>query len=314
MYINTISHYLPKTRLSNAYFQNINGLSDEWIYSRTGIRTRSRASKEDTTETMARQAVLRGLETLPYDISETDLIIAASYTPVDTIATLAHYIQKSFFIENTKALYISTACSSFVNAVEIAEGYFASGKASKILIVVSEHNSLYNDDKDRNSGHLWGDGAAAVFLSKEPYTKKDPHIIDVQTSGLATVGKGPEGVTLKPKHNGLRMSYGKDVFVNACHYMASEITDITSKNKLSVQDIAYIIPHQANVRIINNVASKLNVPENKMVINIDRYGNTGSAGALIALSESREKIREKDIVGITVFGGGYSSGAMLIRF
>lgn len=263
---------------------------------------------------MAKEAVFRALETLPYDISEIDLIVAASYTPVDTVATLAHYIQKAFNIENTRALYLSTACSSFINAVEVVEGYFASGKASKALIIIAEHNTSYSDDKDTTSGHLWGDGSAALFLSNEACSDQDPRIIAVQTKGLATVGKGPQGVNLKPQKEGLRLPFGKDVYIYACQHMAKEIESILSDNQMHINDVSYIIPHQANVRIIKSVANSLHIDEKKMIINIDKYGNTGSAGAMIALSESRNIINRKNVVAVTVFGGGYSSGAMLIQF
>ena len=141
MYINSMGHYVPAERIDNAYFEKLNGLTPDWIVQRTGIQTRSRAGEGENADTMGLAAIDEALKTLPYDIKEVDLIVAASYSVYDTVATLAHVAQRHYGIEDTKAFYMSAACSSFINALEVIEGYFASGKASKALLVCSEHNS-----------------------------------------------------------------------------------------------------------------------------------------------------------------------------
>lgn len=134
MYINATGFYIPEARVDNQHFLELNGLTSEWIEQRTGIRTRSIAKPEENINTMSMEALRNALPQLPYDITEVDLIISASYSPYDTVATAAHNAQFEFNITNAKALYLSSACSSFINALEVVEGYFAMGKASKALI------------------------------------------------------------------------------------------------------------------------------------------------------------------------------------
>jgi 3-oxoacyl-[acyl-carrier-protein] synthase-3 len=313
MYLNYLSHYLPEKRIANSYFKDINGLDDEWIFSRTGIRTRSRAAKDENTTTMAISAVKKLVESNQDALNGVDLIIGASYTPYDTIGTLAHSVQRYFNVKEAKAVYISSACSSFVNGLEIVEGYFASGKAQRALLIVSDHNTAYSDDSDEKSGHLWGDGAAAVIVSKIPNGGCDFKVIDIFSEALANIGKGPEGVYLKPYEDRLKMPFGRDVFIYACQYMTTSLKKVASKNNISLEKIDYFVPHQANIRIINNIAGQINRPISDFLINIDKYGNTGSAGAVIAVSENCKNIESGKLLGLTVFGGGYSSGAILLE-
>lgn len=313
MYINSISHYLPKHIIRNDYFKKVNGLSEEWILSRTGIEERRKALSKENTNTMAIEAVNVALNQLPYSIADIDLIIGATYTPYDTVGTLAHSVQNEFNISDAKAISLSAACSSFINAIEIVEGYFATNKASKALVVASEHNTAYHNEKDMQAGHLWGDGAAAVFISKEQLSEKDYQIVDVITKGLGNIGKSINGVSLHPTNGGIKMPFGKDVFINANKYMTESIIDILNRNNLSIDDINYVIPHQANIRIIENVGKQLKVNKEKVLVNIDKLGNTGCASTPITFSQNQNKFKKEDLVAFTVFGGGYSSGAMLVK-
>jgi 3-oxoacyl-[acyl-carrier-protein] synthase III len=313
MYINTASHYLPETIIPNEYYTRLIGLTDEWIYKRSGIRKRTKAGIDENTNTMSIKVVESALDQLPYPIKEVDLIVGATYTPYDTIGTLAHAVQAHFDISPARVVSISTACSSVLNAIEIVEGYFAVNKAHRAIVVASEHNTAYSDDMDEQSGHLWGDGAGALFISKERVTEGDMEIIDIATHGLAHVGKGMEGVCLRPKEGGLKMPYGKDIFVNASKYMISEVKDLLRKNHLTLKDINYLIPHQANTRIISNIGESLGFRNGEMIANMEETGNTGCASTIIALSQNWDKFLRDELVVITVFGGGYSSGAMLLK-
>jgi 3-oxoacyl-[acyl-carrier-protein] synthase-3 len=313
MYIEALSHYLPEKIIPNDYFLNVNGLTNDWIIARTGIKTRRKAATGENTNTMAIEAV-KNLQDQNGDLTDIDLIIGASYAPFDTVATIAHVVQKEFSLSGAKAIYLSSACSSFINAVEIVEGYFAVNKASRALIIASEHNTAYGHEDDEKSGHLWGDGAAAILISKENEGNELPCIMDVYTEGLGHIGKGPEGVYLQPGKAGLIMPFGKDVFVHACNYMISSLKEIVKKHVIDIEDLDYIIPHQANTRIINYISQQIGFPEHKVIVNIDKYGNTGSASTLIGLSENRHLFKKDDIIGCTVFGGGYSTGSMLIRY
>jgi 3-oxoacyl-[acyl-carrier-protein] synthase-3 len=313
MYINAACHYLPEIIISNDHYTNLNGLTDEWIYKRSGIKRRTKARPDENTNTMSIEAMKAAISRLPYSLSDVDLIVGATYTPYDTIGTLAHAVQGYFNIHRAKAITITSACSSFLNAVEIVEGYFATNKAQRAIVITSEHNSAYNDDRDKQSGYLWGDGAAAAFISKEKNSEKDIKILDLNTTGLGHIGKGIEGVYLRPKNGGLQMPYGKDIFVYACKYMVSEVENILKKNHFTLDDIDYLIPHQANFRIIDKVAKTLGLRNGQMIMNIEEIGNTGCASTLVALSQNWDRFLKDELIVITVFGGGYSSGAMLLK-
>ena len=314
MFINAAGFYIPLKRVPNDSFFNLNGLTSEWIYQRTGILTRSKADDGENINTMGFAAVRNALPQLPYDAKEVDLIVGASYSPFDTVATLAHVVQREFNMENAKAVYVSSACSSFLNALEIVEGYFASNKSAKALIVCSEHNTFYGNETDPKAGHLWGDAAVAWFISKERQTEKDPEITEIYTHGLGHIGKGPGGVYLRPKTEGIQMPDGRDVFINACKYMQDAINNVIKKQNYTIDDISYIIAHQANMRIVNHVAGELKLPGERFLCNIRELGNTGSASAPLVFAQNYATFKSGDKIVLTVFGGGYSTGSCLVVF
>ncbi len=311
MYLTEISHYIPTEEVPNSYFETVNGLSDDWIVARTGIRSRSKAKVGENTNTMSIEAV----KALSASVEDVDLIVGASYTPHDTIATIAHVVQREFNITNAQGIYVSSACSSLINALEIVEGYFAMNKATKALVVASEHNWAYSNEEDEKSGHLWGDGATALLITKDKTPDSVAEILDIHTRSLAHLGKGPEGVYLEPLGIGLTMPFGKDVFVNACLQMEEALFTVLKRKNFTVDDVDYLISHQANERIISNLAKRLNKMNGSVLRNIDRLGNTGSASTGICISENIEILKQnKALLAVTVFGGGYSSGAMLCKF
>lgn len=313
MYINSCGHYVPSGRVDNGYFYDVNGLTSEWIEQRTGIKTRSKAQPYEDLNSMIKEAVNHALPGLPYNIKDVDLIIAASYSPVDTVATPAHVIQHVYHIENCKAFYISSACSSAMNALEIVDTYFKSGKAQKALVVVADHNTYYSNDFDPKSGHLWGDAATAFFLSNEPCGRYEPHIMDVVTEGLGFLNKSIHAVNLRPKDGGIVMEEGRDVFMQACTYMPRTVHQLLERNHMEISDISYLIGHQANMRILKNVAHQLEMSDEKVLSNIESYGNTGSVSSLLVFSENRDRFKAGEVVVCTTFGGGYSTGGCLIR-
>lgn len=174
MFINATGFYVPEERVDNQHFLELNGLTSEWIEQRTGIRSRSKAKAEENINTMSMEAVRNALPKLPYDITDVDLIVSASYSPYDTVATAAHLAQHEFHIENAKALYLSSACSSFLNALEVVEGYFAMGKATKALILSADKNSAYYNETDPKAGHLWGDAARPSSSRRNAFRKRIP--------------------------------------------------------------------------------------------------------------------------------------------
>ncbi|MDO4755627.1 MAG: ketoacyl-ACP synthase III [Parabacteroides sp.] len=313
MFINATGFYVPEERVYNQHFLKLNGLTSEWIEQRTGIRSRSKAKAEENINTMSLVAVRDALPKLPYDITDVDLIIAASYSPFDTVATPAHLCQYEFHIENAKALYLSSACSSFLNALEVIEGYFSMGKATKALILSADKNSDYSNETDPNAGHLWGDAAAAFFISKERMSENDAEIVEVFTQGLGHISKAQEAVHLRPRHGGIMMPEGRDVFIQACTYMPKNVLYLLEKNQYSLDDLTYFIGHQANMRIMANIAKQLNLPEEKFLHNIEELGNTGSVSSALVYAQNQHLFKKEDLVAITVFGGGYSTGACLIK-
>lgn len=314
MYINATGFYVPEERVPNQHFFELNGLTSEWIEQRTGIKTRSKARPDENINTMGLEAIRNALPKLPYDIKKVDLIVAASYSPYDTVATAAHVAQREFQIQEAKALYLSSACSSFVNALEVVEGYFAMGKATKALIISADKNSAYWNETDPKAGHLWGDAAAAYFISKERVTDHDAEIVEIMTQALACVGKGPDGVHLRPRDGGIDMPEGRDVFVQACTYMPKNAIHLLEKNGYSINDLSYFIGHQANLRIMMNISKQLNLPEEKFLHNIEELGNTGSVSSALVYAQNDARFKKGDLICITVFGGGYSAGACLIKY
>ena len=314
MYINATGFYVPEERVPNQHFFELNGLTSEWIEQRTGIKTRSKARPDENINTMGLEAIRNALPKLPYDIKEVDLIVAASYSPYDTVATAAHVAQREFQIQEAKALYLSSACSSFVNALEVVEGYFAMGKVTKALIISADKNSAYWNETDPKAGHLWGDAAAAYFISKERVTDHDAEIVEIMTQALACVGKGPDGVHLRPRDGGIDMPEGRDVFVQACTYMPKNAIHLLEKNGYSINDLSYFIGHQANLRIMMNISKQLNLPEEKFLHNIEELGNTGSVSSALVYAQNDARFKKGDLICITVFGGGYSAGACLIKY
>ena len=311
MYIHAVSHYLPTEVVSNEHFTKLNGLSSDWIIERTGIEERRKAAPGENTNTMTVE-VVRLLQEKT-DLATIDLIVGATYTPYDTIVSLAHEAQHELGIADIPVVSISTACSSLLNAIEVVEGYFALNKASRALVIVSEHNTAYNNDEDTISGHLWGDGAAAMLITKERQADGDFKILGLLTGGAAHTPKGTTGVMMKPNEGGVSMPYGRDVFINACQYMPKASLQILERCGLTLEDVDYILPHQANLRISRNVMNTLNLPEEKLISNIQKLGNTGCAGCGIALSEQWNNFKKGQRIVITVFGGGYSFGAMVIE-
>ncbi len=312
MFINSTGFFVPETSIPNSYFTELNGLSDDWIYQRTGIKERVRASEKETLNYMCQHAVEMAMENLSYGISTVDLIIFASYTPTDTVGTTGHWIQREFNVENAKVFYISSACSSGMNAFEAVSAYFKAGLAKRALLICADRNSSFSDDTDSVAGHLWGDAAVAYFLSSERYSDAETEVLDIMTQGLAHIGQGPEAVKLSLPHGGISMPFGKDVFTYACTYIAQNTEKILEDNGFEVQDLAYFIGHQANMRILRNVAHRLGLPEKKSLSNIEKMGNTGSASALLVYAMNNKNFESGDLVCMSVFGGGYSAGACLM--
>lgn len=313
MYINSMGVYVPEGRVGNDHFLNVNGLTSDWIEQRTGILTRSKALEGENVDTMGIAAVEDAISRLPYDVKDVDLIVAAHYCAYDTVATVAHKVQRHYDIKGAKAVYASSACSSFINGLEIIEGYFAMGKADKALLICSEHNTYYSNESDPKSGHLWGDAAVAYFVSKEKQSENDLKILEIYTEGLGNLGKGPGGVRLRPKEDGITMPDGRDVFIHACRYMIHALNKTMGNSGIKHEDISKYICHQANKRIVAQVAHQLDLGMDSFINNIEELGNTGSASAALVLAQHADELKKGEKVALMVFGGGYSCGCFIVE-
>jgi 3-oxoacyl-[acyl-carrier-protein] synthase-3 len=312
MFLLASGEYVPERIVDNEYFSRLTGRSVEWFETRTGIRARRRAAAHENTNSMGVAAVANLLASDPHALTGIDLIVGASYTPWDTIGTIAHAVQRQFGLKKTKALYVSTACSSFTDALELTAAYFDSRRASKALIIAAEHNSLYANDADEKSGHLWGDGAAACVLAKQSRPGALA-ILDIVTQGLADRGFGPEAITMAPRNGGLVMSHGRDIFTQACHEMAASTRDLLRRHEISIDQVRLFIAHQANKRIIDHVIEDLGLPPERAALTIVDLGNTGCASVPITLHRARGRLARGELGILVTFGGGYSAGSVLLR-
>lgn len=312
MFLLDSSVYLPERIVDNDYFASLTGKPAQWFEQRTGIKQRRRAAADENLNTMGVAAVQSLLGRRHDALDGVDLIIAGSYTPVDTIGTLAHVIQRRFELHDARAIYLSTACSSFLDAVDVASAYFGSGRARKALIVAAEHNSAHSRDEDAMSGHLWGDGAAAVVLSAAN-SQAQFEVLDVSTRGLGHLGQGPQAITLNTAQGLLEMPHGREVFARACQEMASSVRTLLAAHGLGVDALRLLVPHQANKRILDHVAQDLALPAERLALTIDTLGNTGCASVAITLHRYADRVAPGEYAVLATFGGGYSVGAALLR-
>lgn len=314
LYLAALADYVPEGRVDNAYFARLSGHEPQWFERRTGVQSRSRAAPGENTNTMAVEAVSRLAATNGAQLAEVGLVIGATYTPWDTIGTLAHTVQRRFELQNARAMLLSSACSSFIDALEVATAYLELGRARSALLVAAEHNSLYASDEDPTSGHLWGDGAAAALVTRErPADGPALRILETTAAGLGCVGTGPEAVRLEPRGAGLVMPHGKDVFHHACYGMEQTARALLGRRGLQPQDLRLFVAHQANRRIIDHVGQHLELQPEQVATTLEELGNTGCASAPITLSRNLHRLRPGDHALLVVFGGGYSAGGVLLR-
>jgi 3-oxoacyl-[acyl-carrier-protein] synthase-3 len=312
VFIHASAEYIPARVVDNAYFSELTGRPTAWFEQLTGIRSRHRAAEGENANTMALAAVENLLREMPNALQGVDLIIGASYTPWDTIGTIAHEIQKRFGIHDARALYVSTACSSFIDSLEIATAYFQSGRSSKALVVAVEHNSLYSRDSDDRSGHLWGDGAAAMVVGAQP-NGHAVEIVDARAVGRADIGRGPDGIRMIARRDGLVMLYGKDIFVHACREMVAAAEHILERHRIGLEEVRLLIPHQANKRIIDCVAEHMKLPPQRVALTVGELGNTGCASVAITYHRHWQALVKGQYAVMATFGGGYSAGGALLK-
>ena len=311
--------YLPETVISNNDLKKYVDTSDEWIYSRTGIKERH-ISKDESSLDLAYKASLKAIKKAQIDKSEIDLIIVATVTSDFAFPGVSNLLQAKLGIDNIMAFDINAACSGFIYAMQIADKMIKSKSFSKALIIGVEILSRLTDWRDRNTCVLFGDGAGAMVIGQS----EENQIIDVITGSqgdedMLLYCKNPDLKNLDKnqvsKQDHIHMK-GNEVFKFASRIMPKTIDDLLERNQIDINDIQYIVAHQANARIIQKAAKKLNFPMEKMYMNINHYGNTSAASVPIAIDEAIEKnlINRGDLFATVAFGGGLTWGGALIQY
>lgn len=315
-YIKGTGMYVPEKEVTNDDISKIVETDDEWIKQRVGISKRRISTKEWTTD-MAYKACVNALENSKCEIDDIDMIIAATVSGENICPSVASLLQNKLGA-TCPAFDINAACTAFLVLLETAAGFFARGKAKRILIVGAERLSGIVDWNDRSTCIIFGDGAGAVVLEEGRQGYIDSRL---NTLGNDTVIKIPNATGMSPFFTLQNDSpyihmQGQETFKFAVNAITKDIKNILDNNNLTVDDIKYVVPHQANYRIIEFASRKLKMDIKKFVLNIDKYGNTSSASIPIALDEiNREgKLKRGDLIILTAFGGGLSNAACLIKW
>ncbi|KYH28741.1 MULTISPECIES: beta-ketoacyl-ACP synthase III [Clostridium] len=312
--------YVPENIVTNDDLSKIVDTNNEWIKSRTGIRER-RISKEENTSELAAKAGRKALESSKLKPEDIELIIVSTATPDNFTPSTACMVQEKLGAINATCFDISAACTGFIYAVGIASQFIKTGQSKNALVIGAEVLSKIIDWEDRSTCVLFGDGAGAVVLERS----EEIGLISQYTGSDGSGGKFLEcgTVPLKNPYSKTDINFksnlsmeGREVFKFAINAMIHSIGKVLKDTQYTLDDIDYIVPHQANLRIIDFVAKKLKLDKDKFYINLDRYGNTSGASIPIALDEMNEKglLKKGDKIIIVGFGGGLTFGAHLIKW
>lgn len=318
-----VGKYLPGNILTNAALEKMVDTTDEWITTRTGIKERRIAADNEATSDMAEKAARMALKNAGLEAKDIDLIIVATITPDMFFPSTACLIQHKLGAGQVPAFDIAVACSGFVYGLSIADQFIKSGSCKHALVVASEKLSSVTDWQDRSTCVLFGDGAGAAVLGPV----KDGGILGAHLGADGSMGdllQLPAGGSRMPasmdtvanKLHTIKMQ-GNTLFKHAVKLMADAALAVTEPLGLKADDIEVIIPHQANIRILEAVAKRMGVdPKKKLFLNIEKYGNMSAASSAVALCEAVEegRIKKGDIVLMDAFGGGLTWGALVIKW
>ncbi|NZA26922.1 ketoacyl-ACP synthase III [Luteimonas sp. SJ-92] len=312
--------YLPAKVLTNDDLSKIVDTSDEWIAARTGIRQRHIAADGETTGDLAYHAAVRALQSAGVEADELDLIVLGTTTPDLIFPSTACLLQHRLGANGCGAFDVNAACSGFLYALSVADKFIRSGDARTVLVVGSETLTRMVDWTERTTCVLFGDGAGAVVL------KADTETGILSTHLHADGGKkellwNPVGVSVgfreDEKNAGVRIRMaGSDVFKYAVKALDSVVEETLAANGLDRHDIDWLIPHQANLRIIEATAKRLDMPMERVVVTVDKHGNTSSGSVPLALDEAVRsgKVQRGQLVLLEAFGGGFTWGSALLRY
>ena len=318
--ISGVGGYLPERVVTNHDLAKIVDTSDEWIRSRSGIGQRHFAADDQATSDLAVSAAWKALDKAGLKARDIELIIVATVTPDKTFPATAVYVQQKLGAPRGIAFDVSAACSGFLYGVNIAHNFIASGQVKHALVIGAEKLSCFLDWNDRATCVLFGDGAGAVVLSGEaPRTARRPRGVlatylsaDGHQADYLYADGGPSSTGTVGQ---VRMN-GKEVFRNAVQEISGAVFEVTERAKVGRQEIDWFVPHQANIRIIQSCAKKLELCESKIIVTIDRHANTSSASIPLALEEGINdgRIEHDQLLVFAALGGGLAWGSALIRY
>ena len=320
--IRAFGSYIPEKVLSNFDLEKMVDTSDEWIMTRTGISERRIANEEETVSHMGKEAALQALKKANMSPDDIDLIITSTMSPDTLCPSTATLIQHGIKAYNSAAFDISAACSGFIYGLSIASAYIQSGLAKNILLVSTEKNSAFVDYEDRNTCVIFGDGAGACIITNEGpglvvrsfdigADGSEGHLIQIPAGG----SKRPaSSETVDQRLHYIKMN-GRETFKHAVRRMESSAKSCLEKAEIDEKDIRWIVPHQANLRIIEALAKRFEIPHDHVAITIGKYGNTSSSTIPIALDIllSEGKIVPKDILLLAAFGAGLAWGSAILE-
>jgi 3-oxoacyl-[acyl-carrier-protein] synthase-3 len=307
--------YLPEKVLTNLDLEKIVDTTDEWISTRTGIKQRYIAAENELTSDMAAQAGANAINDAGLTAEDIDLIIVATTTPDSTFPSVATKVQHKLGITKGAAFDVQAVCAGFIYALSIADSFIKTAQAKNVLVIGAEKMSAVLDWQDRTTCVLFGDGAGAVVLSAE----KDNTTSGIIGSKILSDGRfgsilQTNGGVAENQSAGVIKMVGQEIFKHAVEKMSSIAADVLSENNLSINDLSYLIPHQANIRIIDSVAKKLQVPAEKLIITVDQHANTSAASIPLALAANKNKFKKGGLIALSAFGGGLCWGACLLRW
>ena len=307
---------LPRRRVDNAEMAELVDTSDEWIVSRTGIRSRHIAGEGETTATLATDAARRALEAAGLDARDIGLIVLATATPDQTFPSSATKVQAALGIDDCVAFDVHAVCTGFLYALTVADSMLRGGSARHALVIGAETFSRILDWEDRTTCVLFGDGAGAVVISAEETGDRgilatrlhadgrhgDLLYVDGGASTTGTIGK-------------LRMK-GKEVFRHAVVNLADVLNEVLVASGHKVEEVDWVVPHQANKRILDATARKLGLDPARVIITVDQHANTSAASVPLALDVAVRdgRVRKNDLVVLEAMGGGFTWGAAVVRY
>jgi 3-oxoacyl-[acyl-carrier-protein] synthase-3 len=315
-----VGKYLPAKVLTNADLEKMVETSDEWITERTGIRERRIAAEDESAATMGTQAARMALETAKLQADQIDLIICASLSPDGMFPASASLIQESLGAHNAAAFDVNAACNGFIAALTTGTQFIESGAYQRVLVVGAEAISRILDWTDRSTCILFGDGAGAFVLEQGEDGGVGSCVLKSDGSGANLLyARGPASSTSNAVLAGESFCIvmdGREVFKFAVRAMEEVTRQAVDKAGMKLEDIAYLVPHQANLRIMSTFAKGLGFGSERVISNIARYGNTSSASIPVALCEAWEegRLREGDRLVLVAVGGGLSWGASVVEW